>query len=97
MPSCAVAGGISFPSKVQWTGRGNLVKHSRFEMLVLVRLLLLLRFALGVGFRLLVLLLLSFDFSVHTGNTSFGLIDVIGRAKGTGFSICQIDFFYQTE
>jgi hypothetical protein len=70
------------------------VKHSGFEMLVVVRPLLVGRFALGVGFRLLVLLWLSFDFSVHTGNTSFSPIDTIGTAKDTIFFICQIDFFY---
>jgi hypothetical protein len=59
-----------------------------------MRLLLVLRLARGVGFRLLVLLLLSFDFSVHTGNTSFNLIDTIRRAKDTIIFICLIDFFY---
>jgi hypothetical protein len=63
-------------------------------MLVLVGPLLVLRLVLGAGFRLLVLLLLPFDFSVHTWNTSFTLIDIMPGAIGTSFFICQIDFFY---
>jgi hypothetical protein len=96
-PSHATAGGNHSVSRAIKPAGDTSVKHSGFEMLVVVRPLLVCRLALGAGFRLLVLLWLSFDFSVHTGNTSFSPIDTIGKAKDTIFFICQIDFFYHDQ
>jgi hypothetical protein len=62
-------------------------------MLVFVGPLLVLRLPLGVRFRPLVLLLLSFCFSVHTGNTSFSPIDSTGYAMDTTFFYLPNRFF----
>lgn len=74
-----------------------LVKHSRCDMFLFVGLSLLLRLAVGTGgFHLLVLLALWFFLSVHTGNTSFILTDIIMANRCQIFFICLIDFFYRT-